>query len=293
MPSSPQLSILIPAYRAHGTIVRTVRSCLAQRFDDLEVIIASDDGTDYAATLAAAGIADARVRHVSSGGSASGEGITRNAALAVARGELISNVDADDALAPARYATLVPLAARYGAVIDTTGVYAEDGRFLKRPFAGLDAVRPVSAADILSPRVPFFPVFQRRFAGQGWTTVPFAADVVFNLELLSRCPTMVIAPIEGYRYVKRAGSITQARDAYKTAEAGYAAILELLAGERLQLTAAIRAAAHSEFTANRRLNRLFQAYMAEGRTSDLEAFLEASALGRAAWVDAAYAERGL
>src|ERR671910_3383813 len=98
---------------------------------------------------------------------------------------------------------------------------------------------------ILEPRIPLFPVFRRELAGDGWTTVPFAADVLFNLELLCAAPSMVVHPESLYLYFKRDGSITQAPDTAQTAERGYAAILHLLDSGALRLSNQVRAAAHA------------------------------------------------
>ena len=49
------VSVVIPAYRAQATIARAVESVLAQSVSDWEGVVVSDDGTDYEATLRAAG----------------------------------------------------------------------------------------------------------------------------------------------------------------------------------------------------------------------------------------------
>jgi succinoglycan biosynthesis protein ExoO len=286
MSMRPLVSVIIPAFRAEATLPDAARSLLAQSYTRWEAIVASDDGVDYLTLLHAAGVRDPRFRQVSTGAWASGEGNARNAALALARGEVVANLDADDAFARDRLAKLVPLALGHGAAVDNTGVHGADRRLYKRPFPEASEVEPMTAAGILGPRIPFFPVFRRALLGHGWTTVAFAADVLFNLELLCVAPSMVVHPESLYRYFKRAGSITQAPDAFHTAERGYAAILRLLEQGALRLSDEVRAAAHAEFAANRRLNRLFRRYLQDGRCADLEAFLDLTENGRAPWVEA-------
>jgi succinoglycan biosynthesis protein ExoO len=286
MSTRPLVSVIIPAFRAGATLPDTARSLLAQSYPRWEAIVASDDGVDYLALLGAAGIRDLRFRQVLTGACASGEGHARNAALAIARGEILANLDADDAFTGERLAKLVPLALTHGAAVDNTGVHGPDRRLYKRPFPGASKVERITAEGILAPRIPLFPVFRRELLGDGWTTVAFAADVLFNLELLCVAPSMAVHPDSLYLYFKRAGSITQASDAFDTAERGYAAILRLLEQGALRLSVEVRAAAQAEFAANRRLNRLFRRYMQDGRCADLEAFLDLTENGRAAWVDA-------
>lgn len=94
-----RISVIIPAYNAESVLEQCVRSLLDQGYEELEVVVVDDgsrDGTfDRAQELAAA---DARVKVVSkqNGGVSS----ARNAGLALATGEVVLFVDADDALVP-------------------------------------------------------------------------------------------------------------------------------------------------------------------------------------------------
>ena len=283
----PLVSVLIPAYRAQATIARAVGSVLAQTHDDFDVVIGSDDQVDYLAVLAGQGITDPRLRQTYTGGVGTGEAPARNAALHLSDAALIANLDADDAFAPDRLAVLAPLAQAHGAATDNTQVLDGDEQPVRVPFPDLaqdGPVVPMTPDRILGPRVPFFPVFQRALAGPGWTATPFAADVLFNLELACRADAYTLHPRPLYRYVKTAGSITQSGDTAGLAETGYNRILDLLAGGALDLTDPVRARAVAEFQANRRLNRLFAAWHRAGRVDNLDAFLALSETGAAAWV---------
>jgi succinoglycan biosynthesis protein ExoO len=290
MTHEPPVSVIIPAYRAEATLPGAVRSLHAQTCPSWQAIIASDDGVDYLAVLERTGICDDRLQQVSTGKCGSGEGNARNAALAAARGTILCNLDADDAFRADRLQQLVPLALAHGVAVDNTGVHRPGGGLYKRPFPDARALTPLTADGILKPRIPLFPVFRRELAGDGWTTVPFAADVLFNLELLCAAPSIVVHPDSLYLYCKRDGSITQAPDAAQTAERGYAAILHLLERGALRLSAEARAAAHAEFAAKRRLNQLSRHYMLRGRCASLEDFLDMSENGHAPWVEAELAE---
>jgi len=115
--SMPLISIITPAYQAEQTIKRAVVSALQQSYADWELIIVSDDQQDYGHILKEQGIADERLRFFSTGQIGSGSSMARNHALRVAQGQYIACLDADDELKPAKLATLLPLAQKYGAAI--------------------------------------------------------------------------------------------------------------------------------------------------------------------------------
>jgi hypothetical protein len=83
----------MPAYRATGTIAASVQSVLAQDFAEWELLIVSDDGTDYGAVL---DLDDPRIRFQSTGVAGSGSSNARNVALEAARRDWIAILDADD-----------------------------------------------------------------------------------------------------------------------------------------------------------------------------------------------------
>ena len=289
----PLVSVIIPSYRAEQTIVRAVQSVRDQLLDDWELILASDDGVDYLDCLDKAGIADDRIRQVSTGAVGSGEGVARNKALTNCTAPLVANLDADDMFAPDRLSVLAPLALLNGAATCNTGVCDANGDLLSVPFPDDAPVYTMTADRILSPRVPFFPIFRRDLVGDGWTTVPFAADVLFNLELTCRAERYVGVGRPLYRYIKTAGSITQSDDTATVADRGYAAILGLLHAGKLDLTVPVRTRAIGEFTDNRALNRLFEQLLRDKRVASLDEFLEMTDRGRAPWVKAALVELGV
>lgn len=99
---TPRVSVVMPVFNGERFIAEAVESVLASDFRDLELLILIDggttDGSAAAATRAAAG--DPRVRvidhpHVV-------PSVARNVGLHEARGELIANLDCDDAMFPER-----------------------------------------------------------------------------------------------------------------------------------------------------------------------------------------------
>jgi glycosyltransferase involved in cell wall biosynthesis len=100
----PAISVLMPVYNAERYVAEAVESILVQSQDDLELLVVDDGSTDRSLTILR-GFAerDARVRL----SSRSNRGIleTRNELLALARGEFVAIMDADDVALPGRLGT--------------------------------------------------------------------------------------------------------------------------------------------------------------------------------------------
>jgi len=102
----PTFSIVIPAYQAAETIGAALRSALAQTHPAHEIIVVDDGSTDdLDAALAPFADSITLVRK-ENGGSAS----ARNAGAAVATGDFLAILDADDSYHPRRLEALAHLA---------------------------------------------------------------------------------------------------------------------------------------------------------------------------------------
>jgi len=93
----PIVSVVIPAFNAARHIEVCVRSALAQRFKNLEVIVV-DDGSedDTLALVRRLQEADLRVRLLALETNSGRPAVPRNAGIAIARGEFVAFLDADD-----------------------------------------------------------------------------------------------------------------------------------------------------------------------------------------------------
>lgn len=95
--SAPLVSILIPAYNAEEWIGQTLRSALAQTWENKEIIVVDDGSKDatyqIAKTFEKYGVRVVRQEN-------SGAPGARNAAYSASRGDYIQWLDADDLLAP-------------------------------------------------------------------------------------------------------------------------------------------------------------------------------------------------
>lgn len=224
--TEPLVSVLIPALEAAETIEAAVASVLAQDGVAVEVVIGADDEFDYLALLARAGLPLEAVRQVRTPHYKSGAAVARNLALQASRGTLIAALDADDQFAERRLARLAPLAERWGAATGPTVEYDAGGRWTRTvpdPEAG--ARTALGLSEVAGERMPFFPVFRRELAGDGWPKLPFAEDMIFNVELLFRSDRYAFEPDAAYRYYLRSGSLTAGRESLARAEDGYGHLL--------------------------------------------------------------------
>lgn len=109
--SQPLVSVIIPAFNAEPTLRETVDSALGGSYHNIEVIIVDDGSTDSTAMIVRQLAAtDARIRihrHPKRGLSAA-----LNSGFALARGDYVARLDADDLWHPAKLERQVELAVR-------------------------------------------------------------------------------------------------------------------------------------------------------------------------------------
>jgi glycosyltransferase involved in cell wall biosynthesis len=100
--SIPAISVLMPVYNGERYLAESIRSILAQTFDDFEFIIVNDGSTDRSEKMIADfERQDRRIRLISRPNT----GIVGalNDGLAIAEAELIARMDADDVSTPQRF----------------------------------------------------------------------------------------------------------------------------------------------------------------------------------------------
>lgn len=98
----PTISVLMPAYNAEIHILQSVKSVLAQTFEDFELLVVNDGSTDRTLEILS-GIADPRVRILDNPRNLGIVGAL-NRAMSEAAGRYIARIDADDFCLPTRFA---------------------------------------------------------------------------------------------------------------------------------------------------------------------------------------------
>ena len=121
----PYVSVVIPAYNAADFITDAYRSVVDQTIDDWEVIFVNDGSQDDTlAVVRSLAAADKRLKVVDLALN-SGPACARNAALAIAEGDWIAVLDADDRYSRDRLEVLTCVGERTGAniVLDNQFVF--------------------------------------------------------------------------------------------------------------------------------------------------------------------------
>jgi hypothetical protein len=263
---APRVSVIIPAFRAHDSLPAALASVAAAGLPpgEVEVVIAPDDGDDYAG-LPHHGLRVVRcpAHHV-----ASGAGAARNRALAQASGRMVAFLDADDTWETGYLAALLPLAEAQGVAFGRTRVLDAG-----RPLMDLPDHRSarLGIAD-LGMGASFHPVMARALAGP-FRSLP-SQDVLHAAEALSAAGGHApLAPIH-YNLHLNARSATADRGFALRVQGAYARILRDIETGRTGLRPEHWSMARSAFEAKARLNR---AYMRAGGQRPFYAFLKARA----------------
>ena len=121
----PRVSVIVPAHNAEKYLDQCLQSILGQTERDIEVVCVDDGSTDSTPEmLAKAAEADPRVRVITQ--ECAGAGAARNAGLAVAHGEYLSFLDADDFFEPEMFKDAADKLDQTGADIVAYGSWQYD-----------------------------------------------------------------------------------------------------------------------------------------------------------------------
>lgn len=147
-PTTPAVSVIIPAYNCAGTIAETLRSVASQTITDIEIIVVDDGSRDTTRDVVSSlARNDSRVVLVSQ--SNAGASAARNRGVRMAKAAVVAFVDGDDLWVPHHLATHL---ARFEAT-PHLGVSFSAARYIdpKGNVTGGSRVTPgrVKAADIL------------------------------------------------------------------------------------------------------------------------------------------------
>ncbi|MEK1886005.1 MAG: glycosyltransferase family 2 protein [Phyllobacterium sp.] len=220
----PDVTFIIAAFNAEGTIERAIKSALAQHGVSVEVVVADDRSSDRTAAIAGS-FPNEQVR-VLTLESNRGPGGARNAALDVAKGRWIAVLDSDDTVLPDRIAPMITRAAnaRAKAAVDNIEVVREGkvGRETMFPAHHLARIPEITLADFIASNVVFKsafnfgymkPIFERRFIethGLRYEeNLRIGEDYTFLASILAKGGKCVVEPSVGYAYHVRPGSVSR------------------------------------------------------------------------------------
>ena len=207
------VSIITPAWNAQATIVTTVQSVLAQTHGDWQLWLIADDGADYAAFLAEAGIRDDRLHFLSSGGTGRGASNARNVALEQLDTPYAAILDADDRLKPQKLEHAVRALADHAIVTSALDVMTEDFRHLRFVGDGPDRLLTPGEHKWVSLSMDSMIVWDRRRAdGRYDADMSNMTDLEFLLQLYRTVPRSFHLGTPLHDYIKRSSSMSNGKN---------------------------------------------------------------------------------
>jgi glycosyltransferase involved in cell wall biosynthesis len=202
--SSPLVSVIIPAYNCERDLEQTVQSARSQSGCRVEIIIVDDSSTDSTAEVIRSFGDTVKTLRVPNGG----PGIARNVGAALATGEWLAFLDADDLWEPDKLQKQLLLAEQektavvysntrnFGATSDVDEIrFAEDQLPSGEVFESLLDDNFVTFSSVVIRRDAFFDVGgfnPRRHAGEDW-------DLLLRLAEKHRF-SVVKEPVTKYRW---------------------------------------------------------------------------------------------
>jgi glycosyltransferase involved in cell wall biosynthesis len=203
------ISVVMPAYEATETIAAAVSSVIAQHYQDWELVIIADDGRDYRSLLADAGIADERIRFMTTGGVRRGSTLARNLAFDSLASRHAAVLDADDRFKPDKLERVVAALADYPIVTTALEVIGVDGRPARLVGAGPDRVLTAGQHKWVSFSMDTMVAWDRSICdGRYDPTLNNMTDLDFLMQLYRTSPVSAHLGTPLHEYTKRAVSMS-------------------------------------------------------------------------------------
>lgn len=200
MTNKPSISVIIPAYNEPSNLIRAVDSARLQTYTPLEILVIDDHSTDNTAEVAQAlAAAHREVRFCQVPEGRNGVSAARNVGLEQARGELITFLDADDALEPTMLEVLVGLMQETEA--DIVGCDFREGDGSTKTYRGHDII---SRGILIDHDTRVWSKLYRRAAMHGVRfreDMTIGEDMLFLLSVAAYCElTYVVTQQRLYDY---------------------------------------------------------------------------------------------
>lgn len=217
--SSPRISCIVTAFNEGDMAAVSIRSLLAQSFDDFEILLV-DDGAGADTRTVLHSFDDPRIRHIRQ--SNDGLSAARNRGLAAARGDYVCFLDADDSRPPWAFATMIEAAEGDPDCVFSPGILSEvrhetypfydQSHFQTLQAQGLGRVAdPAVLPDALPHLACLEPqaankMVRRDFLEQHRLRFPpglFFEDMFFHVGLLANLDSYAITDLPTFTYFRR------------------------------------------------------------------------------------------
>ncbi|MBQ8049664.1 MAG: glycosyltransferase family 2 protein [Oscillospiraceae bacterium] len=218
----PEISVVVPVYKAEGSIRRCIESILSQTFTDFELILVDDGSPDRSGAICDAyATQDRRVHviHKPNGGVSS----ARNTGIDIAKGNWITFIDSDDYVAGSYLQDL------YDPDYDMNVVghihYVENQAASEPRDLHEELVRCLdvqSFSDVLSRNGKYWLLFcwgrlfkrqiLQRYHLRFEEGLHVGEDYVFSSQYLSLCKSLRLDPSTSYIHTDRQGSLSKTFD---------------------------------------------------------------------------------
>lgn len=205
------VSVIVPFHNAERWLARCLESLLGQHLRELEIILVDDASMDVSPDIARSYAArwPERVRYLRQGRNR-GPGAARNAGMALARGEYVGFVDADDLAEPEMFSSLYAAARDAGAAVAVCGMrIVYDGRERTvLPEHIRDARDLLKSKDLLPPA--WNKICSKSFLTRNAIAFPetfMAEDLVFSSKIVMQSQKIACINMALYKYMKNKSSL--------------------------------------------------------------------------------------
>lgn len=205
------VSVIVPFYNAERGLARCIESLLGQHLRALEIILVDDASVDASPDIARnyAGRWPERIRYWRQERNM-GPGAARNAGMALARGEFVGFVDADDTVEPEMFSHMCTAARNAGAAVAVCGmrIVYDGAECAILPEHIRNARDLLKSKDMLPPA--WNKICSRAFLIRNAITFPetlMAEDLVFSLRVLMCSQKIACINMPLYNYIKNKSSL--------------------------------------------------------------------------------------
>lgn len=213
----PEISVIVPVYKAEAYLSRCVDSILAQTFTDFELILVDDGSPDRSGTICdeyAARDARIRVIHKPNGGLSD----ARNTGIDASTGDWLMFVDSDDYIAPNMAEALHTAVTQHNADMATCNVKqfgnnpdTPETDWIKIKSGVYDGIELLKSGDFMPPYVV---AWNKIYAKRLWQSLRYPVGRIHEDEfvihlLFSACKKVVCLTDALYYYRENPNGITK------------------------------------------------------------------------------------